>query len=87
MYIGSVREKMFNRTCSSTRAKILSGKDMFWIVEETSAGFDLVGKDYYQMIKLLNKGWLHEKQYWVFDNWYDARYKLEQLELEAEANI
>ena len=87
MYIGSVREKMFNKACSSTRAKILSGKDMFWIVEETTIGFDLYGKDYYGMITLLNQGGLYEKQYWVFDNWYDARYKLEELEMEAEANI
>ena len=86
MYIGSVREKMFNKACSSTREKILSGKDMFWIVEETTIGFDLYGKDYYGMIALLNQGGLYEKQYWVFDNWYDARYKLEELELEAEAN-
>ena len=82
-----VREKMLENTCAKTRNAIQSGEDLFWIVLEDSQGFDLKDYSFYEMIDCLNKGELYERTYFVFDNYYDARWKLDQLIAEAEANI
>ena len=82
-----LRQTMLDSTSKSVQEKVKSSIDRFWVVLEDSKGFDLTSYDFYEMIDCLNKGELYERVYWVYDNWYDARWHLDELIAETEANV